>query len=146
MQVIGDPGMMETDVGPVINAQAKDDIDTHITKAKKDGRLLYQVPQESLPEHGFFVAPAMISIDRIADLDKEIFGPVLHVIRLAAEDMLPLCDEINATGYALTFGIHSRINYRIDAICKRILAGNVYINRNMVGAVVGSQPFGGSGL
>ena len=144
--VIGDPGAMETDVGPVINAQAKDEINAHITKAKKAGRLLYQVPQESLPQNGFFVASAMISIHRIADLEKEIFGPVLHVIRFAAEDMLSLCDEINATGYALTFGIHSRINHRIDAISRRILAGNVYINRNMVGAVVGSQPFGGSGL
>lgn len=146
MHVIGDPGAMETAVGPVINAQARDGIDAHITKAKKDGRLLHQVSQESLPDTGFFVAHAMISIDRIADLEKEIFGPVLHVIRFEAEDMLSLCDEINATGYALTFGIHSLINHRIDAISRCILAGNVYINRNMVGTMVGSQPLGGSGL
>jgi RHH-type proline utilization regulon transcriptional repressor/proline dehydrogenase/delta 1-pyrroline-5-carboxylate dehydrogenase len=144
--VLGDPGLLETDVGPVINAQAKADIDAHISKAKIDGRLLYQVSEKIMPGSGYFVAPAMIAIDSIGELEKEVFGPVLHVIRFRADDILSLCDEINATGYALTFGIHSRINHRIEAISRRILAGNIYINRNMVGAVVESQPFGGSGL
>ena len=144
--VVGDPGAMDTDIGPVINAQAKAEIDAHIARAQSEGRLLYQVPRSALPDSGFYVAPAMLAIDSITDLDKEVFGPVLHVIRYKAEAMLDICDAINATGYALTFGIHSRINHRIDAITQRIHAGNVYINRNMVGAVVGSQPFGGSGL
>ncbi len=144
--VLGDPANVETDIGPIISAQARDEIQAYLNTAAASGRLLHQAGGDIIPDKGFFVAPALVSLDCISNLDKEVFGPVLHVVRFQGEDIMALCDEINATGYALTFGIHSRINHRIDAVSRRILAGNVYVNRNMIGAVVESQPFGGSFL
>ena len=101
---------------------------------------------EDKHEQGLYVAPALISIDHINDLQDEVFGPVLHIIQFEAKHLDDICDDINNSGYGLTFGIHSRINHRIATISKRMRVGNIYINRNMVGAVVGSQPFGGCGL
>jgi RHH-type transcriptional regulator, proline utilization regulon repressor / proline dehydrogenase / delta 1-pyrroline-5-carboxylate dehydrogenase len=92
------------------------------------------------------MAPQVIELDRIDQLEGEVFGPVLHVIRYAAKDIDRVIDQINATGYALTFGVHSRIDARARELFARVRAGNVYVNRNMVGAVVGVQPFGGFGL
>lgn len=140
----GDPGLMETDIGPVISAGAMTDIQNHVDKARQERRLVYQ--GEQIAGNGYFVPPAIINIDRLSDLKQEVFGPVLHIVRYQAANLMSLCDEINQSGFALTFGIHSRISHRIEAVCERIHAGNVYINRNMVGAVVGSQPFGGSRL
>lgn len=144
--VLGDPGRIETDVGPVISAQARDEIQAHIDAAGAAGRILHRASGGAIPGRGFYIAPTLIAIERIDEVKREVFGPVLHVLRFRPDAIMALCDAINAAGYALTFGIHSRINHRIEAICERIVAGNIYINRNMVGAVVESQPFGGSGL
>ena len=141
---VGDPAELSTDVGPVIDADARDSIAAHVAAF---GRRLQ--PQQPLPpecDGGTFVAPAIIEIDAVAQLRREVFGPVLHVLRFAREDLGALVDAVNATGYGLTCGIHSRIDETIDFIAARIRAGNVYVNRNMIGAVVGVQPFGGAGL
>ena len=143
---IGDPIKLTTDIGPVINEEAKTQLQSHITRAKKEGRLIHQMNLEDEHKQGFYVAPALIKIEHINDLEEEVFGPVLHIIQFEAKQLESICDEINDSGYGLTFGIHSRINHRIETISKRMRVGNVYINRNMVGAVVGSQPFGGCGL
>jgi RHH-type proline utilization regulon transcriptional repressor/proline dehydrogenase/delta 1-pyrroline-5-carboxylate dehydrogenase len=102
-----------------------------------------------LPEdaaHGTFMAPTVIEITAVSDVEREVFGPVLHVLRFKRERLDALVDAINATGYALTFGLHTRIDETVARVTKRINAGNIYVNRNIIGAVVGSQPFGGSGL
>ena len=143
---IGNPALLETDMGPVIDAATREELQSYIDRAKADHRLLYQSAMPASIKHGCFVPPAVISLDSIGELEKEIFGPVLHVVRYEKEALDSICDDINATGYGLTFGIHSRLNHRINKFSKNIRAGNVYINRNMVGAIVGSQPFGGSGL
>jgi RHH-type proline utilization regulon transcriptional repressor/proline dehydrogenase/delta 1-pyrroline-5-carboxylate dehydrogenase len=144
--VIGDPGELATDVGPVIDEAARDDLLAHIESMRKVGRLIYQCPLNERHAHGSFVPPTLIEIDDIARLDKEPFGPVLHVIRYPAEALDAVIDSINDTGYGLTFGIHSRIDETIERAVARIRAGNIYVNRNVIGAVVGSQPFGGEGL
>jgi RHH-type proline utilization regulon transcriptional repressor/proline dehydrogenase/delta 1-pyrroline-5-carboxylate dehydrogenase len=144
--VVGDPARIETDVGPVISARAKADIDAHIAAAELDGRVLYRLPLNKGCSQGHFVAPTLIRLDRFDQLDREVFGPVLHILRFDADGLLDLCDAINASGFSLTFGLHSRISHRIETVCRRIRAGNIYVNRNMIGAVVGSQPFGGNNL
>ena len=141
--VIGDPAYLATDVGPVITQTAKDEINAYITRADKQGRLLKQL---GAPKHGFFVGPALLSVAGIEDLTEEVFGPVLHVARYAAKDLDQVINAINASGYGLTFGLHTRIDQRADFVASRVQAGNIYINRNQIGAVVGSQPFGGEGL
>ncbi|MBT3071711.1 bifunctional proline dehydrogenase/L-glutamate gamma-semialdehyde dehydrogenase PutA [Rhodomicrobium sp. Az07] len=140
---VGDPVRIETDVGPVIDAEARDALADYIEMRRES--MLYQTP---LPEtaKGIFIAPTLIRIDRIADLKREVFGPVLHVLRFRREDMAATLDAVNATGYGLTLGIHSRIDETQSSIAARAQAGNIYVNRNMIGAVVGSQPFGGEGL
>jgi RHH-type proline utilization regulon transcriptional repressor/proline dehydrogenase/delta 1-pyrroline-5-carboxylate dehydrogenase len=143
--VIGDPADLATDVGPVIDAEAKAALDDHIAAMRGTGRKVWQ---RQLPSglKGTFVAPAIIEIDSIADLQRENFGPVLHVARFAADRLEQVVDEINATGYGLTLGLHSRIDATRRLVEGRARAGNFYINRNQIGAVVGSQPFGGEGL
>ncbi len=140
---IGDPWLLQTDVGPVIDTAAQQAIVDHIATAKQDGRLLHELP---VPTSGTFVAPTLISVDGIADLGREIFGPVLHVATFKAQDLDRIIDDINATGYGLTFGLHTRIDDRVQHIVDAVQAGNIYVNRNQIGAVVGSQPFGGEGL
>lgn len=139
--VVGNPLERKTDLGPVIDAQARAGIDAHIARYQR--RVLKQV---SAPETGTFVGPSLIEIGGIGELETEIFGPVLHVCRYRAKDLWTVVDDINGTGYALTFGLHSRIETRANQIASDIHAGNIYINRNQIGAVVGSQPFGGEGL
>ena len=139
----GNPWLLSTDSGPVIDQTARDGIASHIAIARTEGRLLKQV---QAPEQGTFVAPTLIEIPGIAALEQEIFGPVLHVVRFKAADLDNVIADINATGYGLTFGLHSRIDDRVQYITDRIEAGNIYVNRNQIGAVVGSQPFGGEGL
>lgn len=144
--IIGDPAKIKTDIGPVINEEARTQLLDHINLAEKEGRLIHKMSLNSEHEKGLFVPPALIKIEHISDLQNEVFGPVLHIIQFKANQIDNICDEINDSGYGLTFGIHSRISHRVNAISQRMRVGNVYINRNMVGAVVGSQPFGGCGL
>ncbi len=141
--VIGNPWSMATDVGPVINAGAQAEIEAHIEAAKAEGRLLKRL---QIPEGGTFVSPCVIKVGGIADLGREVFGPVLHLATFRAPEIDAVVDAINATGYGLTFGMHSRIDDRVQQVTSRLKAGNIYINRNQIGAVVGSQPFGGEGL
>jgi RHH-type transcriptional regulator, proline utilization regulon repressor / proline dehydrogenase / delta 1-pyrroline-5-carboxylate dehydrogenase len=143
---IGDPRQIDTHVGPVIDAEAKERLDAHLAKAG-GGRLLYrgQTPEGSLGK-GTYVAPAVIEMKDARSLTTEVFGPVLHVARYKAGKLDALLESIEANGYGLTLGIHSRIDTTIEAIIDRLSIGNVYVNRNIIGAVVGTQPFGGSGL
>jgi RHH-type proline utilization regulon transcriptional repressor/proline dehydrogenase/delta 1-pyrroline-5-carboxylate dehydrogenase len=141
--VVGQPWSFATDVGPVIDATAQAKINAHIAAARSEGRLVKQI---AAPESGTFVGPAVIRVSGIDDLEEEIFGPVLHVATYKAEEIDSVVDRINASGYGLTFGMHSRIDGRIEQVIGRIKAGNIYINRNQIGAIVGSQPFGGEGL
>ncbi|MGB1311797.1 MAG: aldehyde dehydrogenase family protein, partial [Leucothrix sp.] len=129
--------------GPVIDSDAKQSINRHIAHAAIDGRILKSLP---VPKVGNFVAPTVIKVDGIADLQEEIFGPVLHVATFSADAIDSIVDDINAKKYGLTFGLHTRIDDRVEAITTRLNVGNMYINRNQIGAVVGSQPFGGEGL
>ncbi|MDK3019989.1 bifunctional proline dehydrogenase/L-glutamate gamma-semialdehyde dehydrogenase PutA [Pseudodonghicola flavimaris] len=140
---LGDPWQLSTDVGPVIDAEALADIATHIDRARARGRVLEEL---RVPQGGTFVSPTLISVDGIGDLEKEIFGPVLHVARFRAGDLDRVIDEINATGYGLTFGLQTRIDDRVQHVTERLQAGNIYVNRNQIGAIVGSQPFGGEGM
>ncbi|MCC5975492.1 MAG: bifunctional proline dehydrogenase/L-glutamate gamma-semialdehyde dehydrogenase PutA, partial [Rubellimicrobium sp.] len=140
---LGDPWHLATDVGPVIDAPARDTIRAHVEAARAEGHILHEL---SAPEDGTFIAPVAIRIPGIAALEREVFGPVLHVATFAAADLDRVIAAINATGYGLTFGLHTRIDDRVQQIVDRIHAGNIYVNRNQIGAVVGSQPFGGEGL
>jgi RHH-type proline utilization regulon transcriptional repressor/proline dehydrogenase/delta 1-pyrroline-5-carboxylate dehydrogenase len=143
--VIGDPRLLSTDIGPVIDQQALDGLQAHVDRMEKEGRRVGRValsPRLS----GFFIAPVAFEIDSISQLDKEVFGPVLHIVRYRARDLDRVLDEINETGYGLTLGVHSRIDRTQQYVASRVRAGNCYINRNMIGAVVGVQPFGGEGL
>ncbi|MFT5869151.1 MAG: RHH-type proline utilization regulon transcriptional repressor/proline dehydrogenase [Paracoccaceae bacterium] len=140
---LGDPWDLRTDIGPVITSDARNGINAHILKAKVQGRLIKQLP---VPSNGIFVGPAVIKVDGIADLESEVFGPVLHVATYKGRALDDVVAAINATGYGLTFGMHSRIDDRVEQVTQQMNAGNIYINRNQIGAIVGSQPFGGEGL
>ncbi|MBV1885903.1 MAG: bifunctional proline dehydrogenase/L-glutamate gamma-semialdehyde dehydrogenase PutA, partial [Parvibaculaceae bacterium] len=141
--IIGDPQNIETDVGPLIDTGSARAIDHYIEKARASGQLLKQVP---CPSTGNFVGPALLSVSNIEALSSEVFGPVLHIAPFNASLFDQVLDDINAAGYGLTFGIHSRIESRTRDVARRVKVGNVYVNRNQIGAVVGSQPFGGEGL
>ena len=140
---VGDPWHLATDVGPVIDEEAEQGIRAHIEKARKEGRLLRQL---STPRNGHFIAPTVIRVKGIADMKREIFGPVLHIATFDADKLPKVIDDINATGYGLTFGLHTRIDNRVQELTESLHVGNMYVNRNQIGAVVGSQPFGGEGL
>ena len=139
----GNPWSLSTDTGPVIDEEAKQGIVAHIEKARNENRLLKEL---ETPDEGTFVAPTVIRVDGIGDLEREIFGPVLHVATFRAAEIDRVIGDINATGYGLTFGLHSRIDDRVEHLTSRVKAGNLYVNRNQIGAVVASQPFGGEGL
>ena len=143
---VGDPALLSTDVGPVIDAEALATLQAHVSRMEQDGRIIARCHLPAQASHGHFIAPTVVRLDSIRQLEREVFGPVLHVVRYAARDLDRIVSEINATGYALTLGVHSRIDARAREVFARAQAGNVYVNRNMVGAVVGVQPFGGSGL
>jgi RHH-type proline utilization regulon transcriptional repressor/proline dehydrogenase/delta 1-pyrroline-5-carboxylate dehydrogenase len=143
---VGDPRRLSVDVGPVITAAARDAIVTHIEKMRGCGHAVTQVPLGESAAQGTFVAPTLIEVSKIADVEREVFGPVLHVLRFKREALDKLIDDINAAGYGLTFGLHTRIDETIARVVERIEAGNIYINRNVIGATVGVQPFGGSRL
>jgi len=143
---IGDPALLATDVGPVIDADARAALDRHAERMTRAARLLYQCPLPPGTEHGTFFAPRAFEIDSARRLTDEVFGPILHVVRWQADRLDAVIDEIAATGFALTLGIHSRIDTTARYILDRLDIGNSYVNRNMIGAVVGVQPFGGQGL
>jgi len=141
---LGDPLDWETDIGPVIDAKSCSDLLMHIERFKQQGRVLYQ---GTIPESkGHFVPPTIIELEDINELYEEVFGPVLHVISFKAEEIDQIIDQINQTGFGLTLGVHSRINQFCETVARRAQVGNIYINRNMIGATVGSQPFGGQDL
>ncbi len=142
-QVIGNPWDLATDIGPVIDQTAAAKIVNHIETARYQGRVLKELKS---PTGGNFVAPTVLKVNGIGDLSEEIFGPVLHVATFRASDLDQVISDINASGYGLTFGIHSRIDDRVQQVTSRLHVGNIYVNRNQIGAVVGSQPFGGEGL
>ncbi|MEM8590700.1 MAG: bifunctional proline dehydrogenase/L-glutamate gamma-semialdehyde dehydrogenase PutA, partial [Pseudomonadota bacterium] len=143
---VGDPTLLSTDIGPVIDQEAKEALDGHAAEMQTVGKPLLRVPVGSLDVHGTFVAPQAFEIDRIDRLTKENFGPLLHVVRFAGDKLDTVIDAIAATGYGLTLGIHSRIQQTVDTIHERLPVGNTYVNRNIIGAVVGVQPFGGQNL
>ncbi|NJS14619.1 MAG: trifunctional transcriptional regulator/proline dehydrogenase/L-glutamate gamma-semialdehyde dehydrogenase [Sphingopyxis sp.] len=143
---IGNPDRLAVDVGPVIMLDAKQAIEAHIERMRGLGCTVHQPPLPDAARHGTFVAPTIIEIDDIAQIGREVFGPVLHVLRFRRDAIGALVDAINATGYALTFGLHTRIDDTVEQVTAKAAAGNIYINRNIIGAVVGVQPFGGRGL
>ena len=140
---LGDPWQLSTDSGPVIDAEAQGGIRDHIDRARHEGRVLKELAP---PQGGTFVAPTLIEIPGIAALEREVFGPVLHVARFRSGQIDKVIADINATGYGLTFGLHTRIDDRVQHVTEAVHAGNIYVNRNQIGAIVGSQPFGGEGL
>jgi RHH-type proline utilization regulon transcriptional repressor/proline dehydrogenase/delta 1-pyrroline-5-carboxylate dehydrogenase len=144
---LGDPRAFATQVGPVIDLEARERLDGWIAEMERQGRVRYRWDAErALPAAGSYVAPVLVELDRARDLKEEVFGPVLHVVRYRADELDLLLDDIAGTGYGLTLGIASRIEATVEHIVARLRIGNVYVNRNMIGAVVGSQPFGGIGL
>ncbi len=143
---VGDPALLATDVGPVIDAEAQALLEGHASQIVQGARWHHRVRLAADHATGTFVAPLAVEIDGIHRLEREVFGPILHVVRYRAEDIDRVIDAINATGYGLTLGVHSRIDGFATRIAARARVGNVYVNRNMIGAVVGVQPFGGCGL
>ena len=145
---LGNPERLAVDVGPVIDAEARAGIEQHIHALQAKGRDVFQNARNDPAElaHGDFVPPTLIELESFDELKREVFGPVLHVVRYPRRDLDRLIGQINATGYGLTLGIHTRIDETIAQVVSRAHAGNLYVNRNMVGAVVGVQPFGGHGL
>ena len=148
---MGNPGRLTTDIGPVIDAEAKANIENHIQTMRAKGRPVFQAVRENSEDArewqtGTFVPPTLIELASFDELKKEVFGPVLHVVRYSRNSLNELIDQINASGYGLTLGVHTRIDETIAQVTGNAKVGNLYVNRNMVGAVVGVQPFGGEGL
>jgi RHH-type proline utilization regulon transcriptional repressor/proline dehydrogenase/delta 1-pyrroline-5-carboxylate dehydrogenase len=144
---LGDPRDPATHVGPVIDEEAKERLDSWIAGMAGAGRVIFRWDESrTLPRRGLYVPPAMIRLDRAGDLQEEVFGPVLHVVRWRADELDALLDGISGNGTGLTLGVHTRIDAVVEQVVGRLATGNVYVNRSMIGAVVGTQPFGGAGL
>jgi len=145
---IGNPDQLAVDIGPVIDAEAQANIEQYITTMQSRGHNIERLGRSEINTlaKGTFVMPTLIILNSLSELESEVFGPVLHVLRYRREYLDVLVDQINATGYGLTLGLHTRINETIDRVIDRAHVGNMYVNRNVVGAVVGVQPFGGEGL
>ena len=143
---VGNPDRLWIDIGPVITAEARDNLNGHIEAMRRKGHAVEARPLPAACAHGTFVAPTIIEIDRFSDLEREVFGPVLHVLRYRRDGLDALLGDINASGYGLTFGLHTRLDETIAHVTRTVEAGNIYVNRNLIGAVVGVQPFGGNGL
>jgi len=141
--VVGDPREIATHIGPVIDREARERLETHIARMKTAARVHFS---GKAPASGNFVAPHVFELKRASELTEEVFGPVLHVVRYRASELGTVTAQIARSGYGLTLGIHSRIDETVDEIVTKLAVGNVYVNRNMIGAVVGVQPFGGHGL
>jgi len=144
--VIGNPAQLSTDVGPAIDEDARALLDAHIERMGDSARILHRCTLGEATDAGTFFAPTLVAIEDLDTLEQEVFGPVLHVLRFRNKDLGSTIDAVNAMGYGLTMGLHSRIDSRVRAVAMRSEAGNIYVNRNMIGAVVGVQPFGGRGL
>ena len=146
--VLGAPQNLSTDVGPVIDELARNNLQEYLDNLPAEASLLFGVHDLTLgvPRTGYFMAPHIVELPSVRSLTKEVFGPVLHIVRFKAKELDTLITDINASGYGLTFGVHSRISRQTASITEAVRAGNVYVNRNTIGAVVGVQPFGGSGL
>jgi len=142
--VIGDPGDPFTDIGPIIDAEAKANLERHIARMSKEARVIKHIDVSNLG--GNFFGPALIELNSLDQIDREVFGPILHVVRYDPTDIAKVGAALSAKGYGLTLGVHSRLDSFADAVKAAVRAGNVYVNRTIVGAVVGVQPFGGSGL
>ncbi len=140
---VDNPLNQETDVGPIIDCDSRDHIQAYCDQKEQQGKLLYKT---RAPESGYYIAPAVIQVKGINDMKEEIFGPVLHLASFSAEQIEQVLDEINGCGYGLTFGLHTRIDRRVQQVVNRMRVGNLYVNRNQIGAIVGSQPFGGEGF
>src|SRR6056297_1411469 len=140
---VGLPWRLSTDCGPVIDEEARAGIAEHIQQARADGRLLHEL---KTPNAGTFIAPTLIKVGGIEDMEREIFGPVLHLATFKSRNLDKVIGAINATGYGLTFGLMTRIDDRVQHVTEAVHAGNIYVNRNQIGAIVGSQPFGGEGM
>ena len=143
---VGNPDRLSVDVGPVISAEAQKRLLDHIARMRAAGHRVHQMALPLETQHGTFVPPTLIEIGAVSDLPGEVFGPVLHVLRYPRERMIETIRAVNTTGFGLTFGVHSRIDETIERAVEANSAGNQYVNRNMIGAVVGVQPFGGHGL
>ncbi|GAA0854273.1 bifunctional proline dehydrogenase/L-glutamate gamma-semialdehyde dehydrogenase PutA [Aliiglaciecola litoralis] len=143
---IGDPALLSTDVGPVIDQKALDSLNQHVAEMQDKGTLLHACEVPGSCENGFYFAPRLYEIDDIGVLSREVFGPCIHVVRYKEKHLSNVIEAINSTGYGLTMGIHTRIDEKATELAKLSRAGNVYINRNIIGAIVGVQPFGGRGL
>jgi RHH-type proline utilization regulon transcriptional repressor/proline dehydrogenase/delta 1-pyrroline-5-carboxylate dehydrogenase len=144
---VGDPGLLSTDVGPVIDHEALEGLQKHVERMDREAKLIRKAPMdEESTRHGTFLAPRAYEIPSLDMLEREEFGPILHVVRWKSGTMDKVIEQINSTGYGLTLGIHSRIDDTIEYVQKHARVGNCYANRNQVGAVVGVQPFGGEGL
>ncbi|AXF45667.1 MULTISPECIES: trifunctional transcriptional regulator/proline dehydrogenase/L-glutamate gamma-semialdehyde dehydrogenase [Acinetobacter] len=147
---VGNPYLLKTDIGPVIDAEAQENIQKHIDKMRQKGHRVHQLmrndAQDSELDAGTFITPTLIELPNLNDLEREVFGPVLHVIRFNQGSLKQLLEHINSKGYGLTMGLHTRIDETIQTVMTHAEVGNLYINRNIVGAVVGVQPFGGEGL
>ncbi len=143
---VGDPGYLKTDIGPVIDNDAKAMLDNHFNDMQQTAKLIYRCELPEATQHGHYFAPSLFQIDSINVLKQEFFGPFLHIVSYARKDLDKVINDINATGFGLTCGIQSRISDSVEYIASRMKVGNCYINRNMIGAVVGVQPFGGQGL
>jgi RHH-type proline utilization regulon transcriptional repressor/proline dehydrogenase/delta 1-pyrroline-5-carboxylate dehydrogenase len=143
---VGDPMDYAVDVGPVIDEAAQEALEAHKARMSREAKLLIDLRLPFDCRAGTYVTPAVFEIDRIGVLEREVFGPILHVVRYAAGSLDKVLSAINATGYGLTLGLHSRIDAVADFVAEHARVGNLYVNRNQIGAVVGVQPFGGEGL
>jgi RHH-type proline utilization regulon transcriptional repressor/proline dehydrogenase/delta 1-pyrroline-5-carboxylate dehydrogenase len=143
---LGDPMSLSTDIGPLIDADAHGQLSAHAARMAREGTLVAQAQMGPDCQDGYFVAPRAFEIDGIARLDRETFGPILHVVRYQGARLNEVCRAINDTGYGLTIGVHTRIEDTANFVRAHVRAGNLYVNRNQIGAVVGAQPFGGEGL
>jgi RHH-type transcriptional regulator, proline utilization regulon repressor / proline dehydrogenase / delta 1-pyrroline-5-carboxylate dehydrogenase len=143
---VANPIHINTDIGPVIDKKSQENLLKHIEAMRTTAKILHQAPLAPETKEGYFVPPTLIEIPNIQVLTQEVFGPVLHVIRYRADQLEDVVAQVNSTGYGLTFGIHSRIQKVIDYLSQNVRVGNIYVNRNIIGAIVGVQPFGGEGL
>jgi RHH-type proline utilization regulon transcriptional repressor/proline dehydrogenase/delta 1-pyrroline-5-carboxylate dehydrogenase len=145
-QRIGNPMRLSTDIGPIISLSACAGLQQHSERMNSEARLIKIMPLPQGNEQGSYFAPRVYQIEKLSQLQHEVFGPILHIIQYQASRLNEVVDAINHSGYGLTLGIHSRINTTIDYIARHARCGNIYVNRNIIGAVVGSQPFGGEGF
>jgi RHH-type proline utilization regulon transcriptional repressor/proline dehydrogenase/delta 1-pyrroline-5-carboxylate dehydrogenase len=143
---LGDPMDYATDIGPVIDEDARAVLEAHKARMRSEAKTIFDLPLPADCAKGIFVAPAAYELSSISALRREVFGPVLHVVRFAGDRIADVCASLNATGFGLTLGLHTRIEQTAAEVRRRVRVGNIYVNRNQIGAVVGAQPFGGEGL